>query len=73
MKFRRLSTKSSALYKGPATGDIVGLTEWKWYWEKGNDVWEEYSQPVSNRLRQSVKVPGGGGLVQWLSDVFYYH
>ena len=41
---RRLSTKSSALEEV----ETQFLTQWKWYWEKSQNHWEEYEQGTSS-------------------------
>ena len=37
--FRRLSTRSSVINNKFAK---PGVTHWKWYWEKSQNIWEEY-------------------------------
>ena len=40
--FRRLSTKSFVI----DGKDTVGATIWKWYWQKSDTEWQEYSGSV---------------------------
>lgn len=47
MNVRRLSTKSSVLAEDNENGGSIYLTQWKWYWEKTHNVWEEYSGVVN--------------------------
>ena len=44
MLYRRLSTSSSVADDNSAK---LGETKWKWYWQKSEDVWEEYKIGVS--------------------------
>ena len=44
---RRLSTRSSVTVDDSTK---IHLTHWKWYWEKSNNVWEEYMIGVGLRL-----------------------
>ena len=46
MLYRRLSTGSSV---ADDSNTKVGVTNWKWYWEKSKDVWEEYKIGVSDK------------------------
>ena len=43
MLYRRLSTCSSVAHN---KGTKPGATKWKWYWQKSEDVWEEYMKGV---------------------------
>ena len=40
IKIRRLSTKSSVM---GIEEDVIALTQWKWYWSKGESEWTEYT------------------------------
>ena len=44
VEFRRLSTKSSVLGKSNENY----LTQWKWYWKRGDNDWSEYKNGVSD-------------------------
>lgn len=44
MLYRRLSTSSSITDDNSTK---LGETKWKWYWQKSEDVWEEYKIGVS--------------------------
>ena len=41
VEIRRLSTISSVLVKDK---NILGLTQWIWYWESKPDNWDKYSE-----------------------------
>ena len=43
MLYRRLSTCSSVADDNCTK---LGTTKWKWYWQKSEDVWEEYKTGV---------------------------
>ena len=45
MLYRRLSTESSVTND---SNSELGVTNWKWYWEKSKGVWEEFNVGVSD-------------------------